>query len=332
MSLRIGMTYDLRRDYLAMGFTEEQVAEFDTDATVDAIAATLRANGYEVDRIGHARALCERLVKGDRWDLVFNICEGVHGRSREAQVPAILEVYGVPCAFSDPLTCAVTLDKAAAKRIVHACGVRTPRFMVVEKPEDTARCRLTYPLFAKPLAEGTGKGVTGKSRVDNATQLREVCSELLQEHRQPVLVEEFLPGREFTVGVLGTGADAHVIGTMEILVRDAADSGIYSFENKEKCDELVRYAAPARDALRRRVEKLALAAYVALECRDAGRVDVRLDARGRPSFMEVNPLAGLHPQHSDLPMVATQEGMSYEALLRAIVESACRRAGIVLGA
>jgi D-alanine-D-alanine ligase len=323
--LHIGITCDLRSDYLRLGFTEEQVAEFDSDTTVEAIEQVLRELGHRPTRIGHAKALCERLVRGERWELVFNICEGMAGRSREAQVPALLELYGIAYTFSDPLVCAVTLDKAIAKRVVKSHGVRTPAFAVVETAADLDRVKLAYPLFAKPIAEGTGKGVTTRSRCDSPAELAELCRDLLRRYRQPVLVEEYLPGREFTVGILGTGSEAQVIGTMEIAVRDPENSGIYSFENKEKCDQLVRYSTPPRGPLRRAVEKLARDAYVALECRDGGRVDVRLDTRGRPSFMEVNPLAGLHPHHSDLPMIATREGMSYTELIGRIVASACRR-------
>jgi len=325
MSLLIGLTYDLRSDYRKLGFPEEQLAEFDADETIQALESGLQALGYRTDRIGHVRALCERLVRGDRWDLVFNICEGVSGRSREAQVPAVLEAYGIPCTFSDPLVCAVTLDKAVTKRLVKACGLRTPPFQVVERLEDLRGLKLDFPLFAKPIAEGTGKGVNSSSRIETAEGLATLCAALLARYAQPVLIEEFLPGREFTVGIVGTGPAARVLGTMEITVRDPENSGIYSFENKEKCEQLVNYAPMERGALRRRVEKLALQSYVALECRDGGRVDIRLDHRGRPSFMEVNPLAGLHPYHSDLPMIATQEGMAYTELLAAIIESARKR-------
>jgi D-alanine-D-alanine ligase len=325
MSLSIGITCDLRSDYRKLGFSEADVAEFDADETLAGLVEALRQLGHRPEPIGHARALCERLVRGERWDLVFNICEGVHGRSREAQVPAILELYGIPCTFSDPLVCAVTLDKAVTKQLVRAARLYTAPFAVVRTPADVARVRLAYPLFAKPLAEGTGKGVTARSRIDAPARLGPVCRQLLKRHRQPVLVEEYLPGREFTVGILGTGERARVLGTMEIHVRDATGSGIYTYENKEQCEKWVRYTTPERDRLRRRVEKLALDAYRVLECRDAGRVDIRLDRRGRPCFLEVNPLAGLNPGHSDLPMIATQEGLSFTELVGAILASACER-------
>ncbi len=325
MTLSIGMVYDLRSDYLKEGFTLEEVAELDTEATIDALDATLRSLGYRTDRIGHARALCERLVRGDRWDLVFNFAEGLHGRSREAQSPAILELYGVPYTFSDPLVLAVTLDKAVAKRLVSSHGLPTPRFKVVATPQDASPDGLRFPLFAKPIAEGTGKGIDERSRIDTPEELRSVCARLLAAFKEPVIVEEYLPGREFTTAVIGTGKKARVIGTMEVEVMPAAARAIYSLEMKERCEEFVRYCAPPRDEVRRKVEALALASYLALECRDVGRVDIRLDAGGEPSFMEINPLPGMHPQHSDLPMIATQEGMRFEDLIGEIVRSALER-------
>ena len=328
MGLAIGLVYDLRKDYLAEGYSAEQVAEFDSEETVAAIDAALRSLGHATECIGNGRALCGALVAGRRWDLVFNVAEGLFGRSREAQVPCLLELYGIGYTFSDPLVCAATLDKAVAKRLVRDAGLATPRFCVVRDEADVAAVDLEFPLFAKPLAEGTGKGVTGRSRIESAGQLAGVCRDLFGRFAQPVLVEEFLPGREFTVAVLGSGAEARVLGTMEIAVRGEVGSAIYSYETKERCEQLVRYARAEPGPLRVKAEALALASYRALECRDAGRVDIRCDRRGRPAFMEINPLPGLHPTHSDLPMIATQEGMTYAELLFAIVRSAARRLGI----
>lgn len=322
----VGLVYDLRSDYIALGAAPEEVAEFDTEETIEALERAISSLGFVVDRIGSARALCARLVRGERWDLVFNIAEGTSGRSREAQAPCILELYGVPYTFSDPLVCAATLDKAVAKTIVRAAGVPTPHYAVVRHPSDAEKVALRFPLFVKPLAEGTGKGIDGRSRVASREALAGLCSELLARFRQPVLVEEYLPGREFTVGILGTGEAARVLGTMEVEVIAEEGGAIYSLDMKERCEQTVRYSPLADPALRREVEELALAAYLALECRDAGRVDVRLDAGGKPHFLEVNPLPGLHPTHSDLPMIATQEGMSYTELIGAIVASALARA------
>jgi D-alanine-D-alanine ligase len=325
VSLRVGIVYDLRADYLAEGHSPEAVAEFDSEETIAAIDAAIRSHGHRTERIGNARALCARLVAGGRWDLVFNFAEGLHGRSREAQAPALLELYGLDYTFSDPLVCAVTLDKAVAKRLVREAGLATAAFAVVARPEDADKVALEFPLFAKPLAEGTGKGIHSRSKVSSPAELQAVCRELLAEFAQPVLVEEYLPGREFTVGVLGTGGEARVLGTLEIEVRREVGHAIYSYQTKEACEDLVRYSAPPRDDLRAAVEALALESYRTLECRDAARVDLRLDHRGRPAFLEVNPLPGLHPTHSDLPMIATQEGMAYRDLIGAILRSAARR-------
>jgi len=323
--MRIGLVYDLRSQYLAEGYSEEDVAEFDSDATIAALDGAIQACGHTVERVGHGRDLARRLVGGDRWDLVFSIAEGLAGRSREAQVPALLEMYGVPYTFSDPLVCAATLDKAVAKRLVTSHGLSTPGFCLVSHPGDLDNIALEYPLFVKPVAEGTGKGVDGQSRVTTPDELRSAALGILARLRQPALVEEYLPGREFTTGILGTGADARVLGTMEIRILANAPAADYTYEVKEQCESCVAYGPLEHGALRRAVEALALDAYRALECRDAGRVDIRLDAYGQPAFMEVNPLPGLHPTHSDLPMIATQEGMAYEDLIGTIVASAVRR-------
>jgi len=323
---RVGLVYDLRTDYLAQGFTEEQVAEFDSEETIAALESTIAALGYTVERIGSAKRLCERLVRGDRWDMVFNIAEGLGGRCRESQAPAILELYGIPYTFSDAMVCATTLDKAVAKRLVAQAGLATPAFAVVRSAADIDTVSLRYPLFAKPLAEGTGKGIDQNSRIDTPAQLKAICTELLAKYSQPALVEEFLPGREFTVGIVGTGAAARVIGTMEIELRKKDEPAIYSFLNKEECETRIDYH-PIRDDMRLKaaVEALALDCYRVLECRDGGRVDIRCDVAGKPCFIEVNPLAGLHPTHSDLPMIATQEGMPYAELIKAILDSAFER-------
>ncbi|MEI6564601.1 MAG: D-alanine--D-alanine ligase [bacterium] len=327
MSLTIGLTYDLRGDYLALGYKEEDVAEFDADVTIDTLERTIAELGFTPERIGHARALCARLAAGARWDLVFNIAEGVAGRSREAQVPCMLEAFDIPYTLSDPLVCAVTLDKAVAKRILKAEGLNTAGFHVVHSETDIEKVALPFPLFAKPIAEGTGKGIDRASRITNAAELRAVCQTLLLKFNQPVLVEEFLPGREFTVAILGTGAKAGVLGTMEVCFRPNANTTIYTYEVKENYTNFVDYHCPPRTPETEAVEKLALDSYRALELRDAGRVDIRMDSQGRPSFMEVNPLPGLNPHHSDLPIIAGLMGKSYKYIISAIIESALSRIG-----
>src|SRR5512142_1647842 len=306
--MRIGVTYDLKADYLAQGWSEEDAAEFDSEVTIDAICSALKGLGLTPVRIGTVKKLAERLVAGERWDGVFNFCEGVKGVAREAQVPALLDAYDIPYVFSDALTLALTLDKGMCKRVVRDAGVPTPDFAVIETLADMDRVALPFPLFLKPVAEGSGKGVDRNSKVTDAAGLKSVAADLLKRFRQPVLVETFLPGREFTVGITGTGADAEVLGVTEIVPKAGYVGAGYGYENKtegweEKLD--VVSAPPEQAAASGAV---ALAAWRALRCRDGGRIDVRCDAQGAPQFIEVNPLAGLRPGHSDLCFIADYAG------------------------
>jgi D-alanine-D-alanine ligase len=322
--MRIGITYDLREDYLAAGFSEEETAEFDREDTIQAIQKALEDLGYETDRIGSVKNLTARLVAGDRWDMVFNIAEGLRGFGREAQVPALLDAYDIPYTFSDPLVLCLTLHKAMAKLVVRQLGILTPDFFVVEKASDLQRVDLPLPLFAKPVAEGTGKGITAASKITNQRQLVTICMQLLLKYDQPVLVESLLPGREFTVGVLGTGSAAQALGVMEVILRETAEPHVYSYQNKERCEELVEYRM-AEDRMAEEAREVALGVWRGIGCRDAGRIDIRSDADGRLNFMEVNPLAGLHPQHSDLCIIADMVGVSYGSLIKAIMQSAISR-------
>jgi len=321
----VGITYDLREDYLREGYTEEETAEFDQLATIDAIDQTLRALGFLTDRIGHIRTLTRRLARGDRWDIVFNIAEGMYGLGREAQIPAILDAYGIPYTFSDALVLGLTLHKGYTKHILRDLGIPTAEFVVVAHESDCDNIRLPFPLFVKPVAEGTGMGITASSKVLSQRELRPLCRKLLKRYRQPAIVESFLPGREFTVGIIGTGKDARAVAVLEISLRAKAERGVYSYLNKEYCEELVDYFL-SRDDEAAQARKVALDAWRALGCRDAGRVDLRSDGEGNPHFLEVNPLAGLHPTHSDLPILCSLAGMSYPRLIRAIMDSALKRA------
>jgi D-alanine-D-alanine ligase len=324
--VRIGLTFDLRSEYLAAGYSEEETAEFDRDDTIESLETALKQLGHLTDRIGHGRQLVERLAAGSRWDLVFNIAEGLRGLGREAQVPAVLDLYGIEYTFSDPLVMALSLHKGYTKDVLREAGIPTPRAALVSRLKDVDNIDLPFPLFAKPVAEGTGKGVGPTSFLADAAALRSSCAELLARFRQPVLVETYLSGREFTVGLVGTGPDAEVLGTMEIVLLEGAEPGAYSYVNKEKCEELVEYRlVHNRDPEVREAENVALRAWRTLNCRDGGRVDVRSDGAGRPSFIEVNPLAGLHPHHSDLPMIADKVGLGYVPLIDRIVKSAAKR-------
>jgi D-alanine-D-alanine ligase len=318
--MRIGVTYDLRSDYRALGLSEEETAEFDAEETIAAVCDALMGLGHTPIRIGGIKPLAKALVEGMRWDAVFNICEGLKGVAREAQVPALLEAFNVPYMFSDPLTLALALDKALCKRVVRDAGVPTADFAVIESEADIAKVALPFPLFLKPVAEGSGKGVNVRSKVDTREDLHSVARDLLKKFRQPVLVEEFLPGREFTVGITGTGAGAAVLGISEIIPGANYIGHGYGIENKEGWKDKLE-VVPARDDVARAAGEVALAAWRVLRCRDGGRADVRLGADGQPRFIEVNPLAGIRPGYSDLCFIADFEGLSYQQLIGKFVDA-----------
>lgn len=322
--MRIALTYDLRDEYLQQGFSEEQTAEFDSAATIDALDGALTALGHRVERIGNVRALTCALAAGKRWDLVFNIAEGLEGYGREAQVPALCEAHAIPCTFSDTLIMSLCLHKGITKQVLRAHGLATPDSVTIGDAAECAQITLPTPLFVKPIAEGTGKGVSPEGLIRRIDDLAPVCERLIARYRQPVLVETYLPGREFTVGVLGTGQRARAIGALEVILKDGAQADVYTYENKERCEELVEYRL-ATDATARRAEAVALAAWQAIGGRDAGRLDLRCDEHGVPYLLEINPLAGMHPSHSDLPILCTALGMPYQELVGAIVASANER-------
>jgi D-alanine-D-alanine ligase len=327
----VALVYDLRDEYRALGYSDEETAEFDSPATIDALEGAISAAGYRVVRVGRGQALAARLAAGERFDLVFSIAEGLKGRSREAQVPALCELFDQPYVFSDPLTMAACLDKAVAKTIVRAAGVPTADFAVAHRGADELADWKIFPAFVKPLAEGTGKGCERASLVSDMAALRAAADSVLIRFGQPALVEAYLPGREFTVGIVGDGDEARIVGVCEIAMNETAEQGVYSLANKELSEELVTYSraddAPAREAAR-----LAREAYRALGCRDAARIDFRCDREGAPVFLEANPLAGLHPTHSDLPILASQNGVSHHALIAAILDAAAARYGAARGA
>jgi D-alanine-D-alanine ligase len=327
MTMTIGLTYDLRSEYLAMGYSELDTAEFDREDTVVSIENAIHALGHKTERIGHAKQLAAVLVAGKRWDLVFNIAEGLHGIGREAQVPSLLDLYEIPYTFSDPMVMSLTLHKGMTKRVIRDAGIPTSDFRVVETEADIDTIAFEPPFFIKPVAEGTGKGTSPDSIVNDRSKLKDTCMRCIADYRQPALVEPYLSGREFTVGILGTGQKAQVLGTVEVHLNETAEAGVYSYINKEKCEELVVYrlAWAKDDPTVAQAEAVSLAAWRTLGCRDAGRIDIRCDKNGRPLFMEVNPLAGIHPEHSDLPIICNQLGIPYITLIDRIIASASAR-------
>jgi len=311
----------------------DEFAEWDSPATIAAVESALSKLGNVPERLRQTKP-----------DIVFNIAEGFYGVNREAHVPAICEFYGIPYSGSDPFTLSLCLDKARTKETLTFHGIPTPRFAVVQKLEQlrTVSEKLSLPLFVKPLHEGSSKGITDSNLCRDASHLFEQTGFLLENYDQPVLVEEYLPGREFTCAVLGNGDDAMVMPIVAMNFETLPDGAlpIYSFDAKFVWDRpenpLDIFQCPARitSALQASIERVTLDAYRVLGCRDWARIDVRLDAAGVPNVLEVNPLPGILPDPADnscLPKAARAAGIGYDELIQSCLKYAAARQGVKLG-
>ena len=322
---RIGFTYNLKR-IKPHGQDDDSEAEYDSPTTIAAITEALASYGHEVVAL-EATAEVLATIRKEEFDVVFNIAEGVRGRGREALVPALLELLDIEYTGSDPATLAVTLDKALAKQIVHQAGVATPQFAVWSTGAERLPKWVEFPVIVKPVAEGSSKGVGTTSVVRNEAELRAMAKDIIARYRQAALIEAFVGGREFTVGVLGEKRP-RVLPPMEVIFCDKTETHpVYSFAHKLAGTSEVRYEAPAQldPVLARNIERAARKSFNALGCRDVSRIDVRLDAAGTVHFIECNPLPGLTPNWSDLCLIAQGAGMSYRALIGAILAPALRR-------
>jgi D-alanine-D-alanine ligase len=319
--MKIGITFDLRSWYIDRGYSMDETAEFDKQETVDALENSLKLMGYETEPIGNTFQLIEALAAGRRWDVVFNIAEGLYGDGRESVVPAILDQYKIPYVFSGPVIMGVSLNKHLAKLVVAAAGVPVSPGCLMTELKDLDRCDLKYPLFVKPVSEGTGKGITEKSLVNSSKELWTMVEWILTEFRQPALVEEYLPGREFTIGIVGYGEEAIAIGGMEVI---CANNLPYSVEVKENYQNYCKYRLLDADIIDE-CKSVALRAWKALDAVDAGRVDLKADRNGKICFIEANPLAGLNPIHSDLPILSRMYGIEYQTLMEMIMKAAIKR-------
>jgi D-alanine-D-alanine ligase len=327
----IGLTYNVKTTSPVPASIADEEEEFDSPETLAALAAAVESLGHDVTMLGDGEPMLRRLLEGRRPELVLNIAEGRGAsRTREARVPAVLEMLGIPHTGSDPLTLAATLDKDCGKRLVHDAGVPTAPWALVEDGNVAAvedrLDELTWPLFVKPAYEGSSKGVLAKSLVHDRRQLDEAVAELFASCRQPLLVEEFIDGEELTVGVLGNRSP-NVLGVMRILPKQARPGPFtYNLEVKRDWERCLVYECPARisAADTAAVERTALACWRALGCRDVARFDYRLRA-GVPYFLECNPLPGLSPKSGDLVFIARAAGIEHPQLIGMILDAALAR-------
>lgn len=324
--LRVGFTYNEKRVMPGLDPMTDTEAEFDAPKTLEAIRNAIRKQGHEVIDFEATSDLPAKLGSADV-DLVFNIAEGLRGRNRESQVPALLDMMGLPYTGSDATTLAVTLDKALAKKVVAEAGVATPLSFLMHEAKEKIPSGMNYPLMVKPVAEGSSKGIHSSSVVHSETELREVAAALIARYHQPALVETFVGGREFTVALLGEKRPK-VLTPMEIiyLEKDIA-CPVYSYQYKLDFEKYIRYEMnpTLTPKQKTQIETYARKAFMALGCRDVARIDFRMDLDGNPYFLECNPLPGLTPGWSDLCLITEAGGMSYETLIQEIMSPAIRR-------
>jgi D-alanine-D-alanine ligase len=330
--MRIGLAFDLKEavkgSTSSEGQPEDALEEYDSSETVRAIAAAIETQGHSTVPLGGGREFLDT-VRRERPDLVFNIAEGLGNfRGREAQIPGILEMLGIPYTGSDPLAMAVSLDKAITKSLVTMAGVTTPAWRVIDsigQIKETDWSALSFPVFIKPLHEGSSKGIRTGSKIDTREQLAEATAALIELYHQPVMVEEFIYGDEITTGIIGNGPPK-IMGIMRVLPKKANPDFVYSLEVKRDWERLVEYECPAKldpDVLRR-ISDSALAVFAALGCRDISRVDFRV-SKGTPYFLEINPLPGLNPGSGDIVIMGKKMGWTYPGLISSIVDAASQR-------
>ncbi len=328
--MKIGLSYDLKEEVpLNKDYPEDALEEYDSLETVDSIKAAIESMGHSVIKLSGGKRFLSNIVESNV-DFVFNIAEGRGNyRSREAQIPAVLEMLDIPYSGSDPQCLAVCLDKPVTKQLVQAAGIRTPKWEVISnRQEMEAVCQDSFPLpaFVKPAFEGSSKGVRLGCRVEGSEQMAEVTTALLEQYKQPVMVEEFISGDEVTVGMIGNNPP-EILGMMRILPKKKIKFFVYSLEVKRDWQNLVEYECPAQLEPRvlKKLADFSLKAFEVLECRDFARMDFRLDQKGTPYFLEINPLPGLNPKSSDLPIMAYKMGWNYQRLISSVLNAALER-------
>jgi D-alanine-D-alanine ligase len=320
--MRVGFVYNVRSGKSHAAGDED--AEFDDPATIAAISEAIAAHGHDVVGLEADATLPAALVAANV-DVVFNIAEGKGSRSRESQVPALLDLLGIPFTGSDAVALGVSLDKSVAKAVARAVGVATPLWTVMTAGDEPLPERFRLPAIVKPLHEGSSMGIEADSVVADERRLRARAREVIGRYGQPVLCEEYVAGREITVGLLGS--PVRVLPPMEVVFLGDEQLPLYSFDVKKRFEELVRYEVPARltDGELAALERDSLIVFATLGCRDVARLDFRLAVDGTPTFLECNPLPGLAPGVGDLTFIAEAAGISFEGLIGEILDCALRR-------
>ena len=313
-------------------------AEWDTWETVNAVKDAIS----EIHNVTLVEANNDAYLKLKELkpDIVFNFAEGLIGVNRESHMPAMLEMLQLPYSGSDALTLGICLDKSRAKEILTYHKIPNAKFLVANRMEDIQNANFDFPLIVKPISEGSSKGIFSSSFVKNTKELKDEVSRILLSYNQPALIEEFLPGREFTVAVLGNGEDTQVLPIIEIRYEDFPQDVVplYSYEAKwildTKENNFDVFECPARldSNLEMKIKETVLRTYNVLRCKDWSRIDIRLDKNGIPNIIEINPLPGIMPdpnENSSFPKAARAAEMTYSQMIQSVLYSAAKRYNLV---
>lgn len=325
-ALTVGIIYNLKKGIKTEVIDDE--AEYDSIDTIAAIKSALETKGHHVLLFEADKALPEKLRK-TRIDIAFNIAEGFGGRCREAQIPAMLNYFGIPFTGSDETSLCLALDKALTKRLLSSHKIRTPKYTLLSPESPVPVLHLKYPVIVKPNAEGSSKGISDASIIKSHEELSELAKHNFRLYHGTMLAEEYIEGREFTVGILGNGKEAKVFRPMEIIYKKETQESfhVYSFNVKQNYKEYIEYQCPASLTKEQEAEitDMSRKVYGILGCRDFSRIDYRMSTDGKIYFIEINPLPGLAPGYSDYPMLAEFCGNSYTELINNILDAALTR-------
>lgn len=329
----IGIIYNIKQGKQSEAPDAE--AELDNIETVYAIQNALEKHGLRTVLLLADKELPEKL-RAQPVDIAFNIAEGISGRGREALVPSLLDLLDIPYTGSDATTLCLALDKAITKRLLSTYRVRTPHYAVIKRDSSLRLSNMHYPIIIKPNAEGSSKGIGDCSVVSNVQELRTLVSKNFSLYGGDMLAEEYISGREFTVGVLGNGVETKVFSPMEIVYNKNTQGNycVYSYNVKQNYQEYVSYVCPANidETIEKEMMDAAKRIYEIMGCHDFSRVDFRLNPEGKSYFIEINPLPGLAPNYSDYPMLAEACGVPYDELVFGVLEAAAKRCGVRLSA
>jgi len=320
--VKIGFTYDLKNLYIdEFGFSKEDAAEFDEKITIDSIKNSLIELGHEVDDIGSVNNLLKKLIDKETWDFIFNISEGIRGYSRESLIPSLLEHYNIPYTFSDSHTLTLCLNKYLSKIYMEKHSIKTPLFKLISKLNDIENIDyLNYPLFIKPVNEGTGKGINKQSKVNNYQELKKQTLYLIENYKGPFLLEEYIEGKEITVGL----SPETYYGAVELVFKNTHN--FYCYENKKDYTKYVEHQNIEENSpLYLKIKKSAYEVFKCFNLKDIARIDMRIDKENTVYIIEINPIPGLNPIDSELPILAYKNNFSYQNIIENIIKETMKR-------